>query len=303
MFVNELNQLWNGLAAIGASSQTFPAPSVHGWHNTNVLVALSGSGGSVQATISRVFGETNTTAAALASYLLSTEGTNTVRFHTVGALGKRSPTRLTDVLIDKTAPTITGGVDRPPDRGRWYRSPVTLSFLCSDQLSGITSCPSDVVLATSGADQSATGLTTDGADNIAGLTITNINIDLSGPTIRATANRPILRHVGAKVSFGSERERYNVSRLVPVVISGAITDRLSGVNPSTAFCSVHDEYDRIEPNGRIVLDAGGRFSFTLRLESVCARGDENGREYFIRLRSADRAGHSSDKSLKVTVRP
>src|SRR4029079_12255949 len=99
------------------------------------------------------------------TYLVQTQGIYTGSFSAGAPLGFPTPTALIDINIDKTPPTITGSLDRPPDSNGWYASNVTARFVCSDALSGIASCPPSVVLSTEGANQSVTGTTMDRAGN------------------------------------------------------------------------------------------------------------------------------------------
>ena len=41
--------------------------------------------------------------------------------------------------------------------------------------------------------------------------------------------------------------------MIPVTVSGTITDNLSGVNPSSAAFAVHDEYGLVQPSGPVTL--------------------------------------------------
>jgi len=56
-------------------------------------------------------------------------------------------------------------------------------------------------------------------------------------------------------------------RLVPVTLSGTITDTGSGVNASTAEYAVHDQYGEVQPFGTITLDPAGNYSFTILLRA------------------------------------
>ena len=304
MFANYLNDLWKNLAdmRINLSSKLIPAPSSYGWNNTDVRVFLSASGPGpiVRAINSRIWrgnGDPNPGSTDNTVYDVQAEGTRTVSFSAVGPLGFRTLTELIDIKIDKTPPTITGSLDRPPDRNGWYASDVTASFVCADPLSnpqaaadtvsGIASCPADVVLSMEGANQSVTGQTIDRASNTGSTTITNINIDKRGPVIRGTANTTSLWPPNGKV--------------VPVIISGTITDALSGVDLSTVKYSVTDDYNRIEPKGAIVLSSTGEFSLNLQLEARRQGNDRNGRVYSVCLKAKDLAGHASQAVLRITV--
>jgi hypothetical protein len=92
------------------------------------------------------------------------------------------------VSIDKSAPTISGALDRAANGNGWYRLPVTVTFSCADQalLSGIASCPAPVTLA-QGADQSVTGTAVDAADNSASATVEGIDVDTTAPQLSGHA--------------------------------------------------------------------------------------------------------------------
>jgi hypothetical protein len=87
------------------------------------------------------------------------------------------------VKLDKTAPTISGAATTSPNANGWYNGPVTVHFTCADALSGIATCPADVVLSTDGTNQSASGTAEDKAGNTASVTVSGINIDGTQPTI------------------------------------------------------------------------------------------------------------------------
>ncbi len=72
-------------------------------------------------------------------------------------------------------------------------------------------------------------------------------------------------------------------KLVPVTISGTITDAGSGVAPSTATFEVKDEYGLIQPSGQITtLDAkNGSYAFRIQLQASRKDNDADGRKYTI----------------------
>lgn len=90
-------------------------------------------------------------------------------------------------------------------------------------------------------------------------------------------------------------------RLVPVTISGTITDAGSGVNAATGAYSVKDEYGEIHPMGAISLGPGGTYSFVILLRASRRGSDLNGRSYKITVRAKDNAGNVGSKTALVTV--
>ena len=90
-------------------------------------------------------------------------------------------------------------------------------------------------------------------------------------------------------------------RLVPVTLSGTITDVGSGVNVSTAEYAVQDEYGEVQPFGKVTLDSAGNYSFTILLRSGRRGNDRNGRQYTIRVSAKDNAGNRGVQWAQVTV--
>jgi hypothetical protein len=89
--------------------------------------------------------------------------------------------------------------------------------------------------------------------------------------------------------------------MLPVTVSGAITDACSGVNASTAVYSVTDEYGEVQPSGPVTLGAGGSYSFAIPLQASRSGTDKNGRTYTITVSAKDNAGNLGSASTVVTV--
>jgi hypothetical protein len=91
-------------------------------------------------------------------------------------------------------------------------------------------------------------------------------------------------------------------KMVPVTISGTIKDTESGVNTSTAAYAVTDEYGLIQPSGHFtILDASGRYSFTIQLQASRNGNDRDGRQYIITVSAQDKAGNKGSAATGVTV--
>jgi hypothetical protein len=90
-------------------------------------------------------------------------------------------------------------------------------------------------------------------------------------------------------------------RMVPVVISGTITDAGSGVDPRTAIYEVQDEYGRVAPRGPVSLSAEGGYAFTVLLQASRRKYDSDGRQYTITVRAEDRSGNDASANVVVTV--
>lgn len=153
-----------------------PAANGAGWSKADTTVhfdAIDDVGGSTvdPATVTpdtTVTGETSgVTIAGQAADLAGNVGTDSVV-----------------VRLDKTAPTVTASVRTAPAKvNGWYPGPVTVGFACTDDRSGMATCPADVVLSANGAGQTATGTGTDVAGNSADATLTGIDIDAGKPAV------------------------------------------------------------------------------------------------------------------------
>ena len=100
------------------------------------------------------------------------------------------------VKIDKTAPTIIAAATSAADGNNgWYRSNVTVQFICNDALSGIDTCPANQTLSSDGASVSSTARTVfDNAGNVsASSNEVSVKIDKTAPTITPILPDPILR--------------------------------------------------------------------------------------------------------------
>src|SRR5216684_3210987 len=145
----------NPLAISGIVS---PLPNVNGWNNTNVTVSYSCSGG--VAPIQCPGPQT-----------VATEGANQLVAATAtDAIGEQATVSVT-VSIDKTNPIINATVSPAPVNGV-VTAPATVTFTCSDALSGIASCPAPINVNTPGANQTFSGTATDRAGNSATASIT-----------------------------------------------------------------------------------------------------------------------------------
>ena len=97
--------------------------------------------------------------------------------------GNSNSASVSGIKIDRTAPIINGGPTSVANGAGWYKDPVTVAFACTDNLSGVASCPTAQVLRTDGANQTVTSATaSDNAGNEApGKAVGGINLDGTAP--------------------------------------------------------------------------------------------------------------------------
>ncbi|MDQ4132260.1 MAG: PxKF domain-containing protein [Actinomycetota bacterium] len=156
-----------------------PVANDNGWNNTNVKVTFvckDDGGSGIKSCTGPV--------------TVETEGKNQPVNGTAVDNAGNTATDPATVSIDKTAPAITAAADRDANAAGWYKDDVTVSFTCSDALSGIVAGAAGCTPAktlSQGADQSANGTATDAAGNTASATKTDINIDKTVPTLTGAA--------------------------------------------------------------------------------------------------------------------
>src|SRR5207248_1264167 len=114
---------------------------------------------------------------------------------------------------DATPPTITFVGRTPANPFGWNNGDVTLTWSCSDALSGAPASVTRTVT-TEGANQSSTATCTDAAGNSASDTQTGISIDKTAPSLTCSASPASLWPPNHK--------------LVDVSVAVSLTDSLSG---------------------------------------------------------------------------
>ncbi|MFC4065322.1 Neogenin [Actinoplanes subglobosus] len=139
----------------------------------------------------------------------------------VDKAGNTTTTSVT-VNVDKTAPSITAGIDATPNSAGWYRTAPTVTFACTDATSGLVSCPEARTVTADGVDQVVTGSTTDKAGNTATTSVT-VNVDKTAPKITAAL-------VGTPNSAGWHR--------TPPTVKFTCTDTGSGIADCPADATV-----------------------------------------------------------------
>jgi PKD repeat protein len=202
-----------------------PLANANGWNNSNVTLTLTavdepGGTGVKQITYSASGAQSiaSTVAnSASTSLTISTEGITTITFFGTDNAANIEAAKTVTIKLDKTPPQITDSRTPPANQYGWNNSNVTVSFACSDSLSGLApgSGPIDAVVSAEGANQSVTGACQDVAGNSASATVSGINVDKTPPTI--TGSR-----APAANSFGWNN--------TDVTVSFACADFLSGVD-------------------------------------------------------------------------
>jgi len=147
-----------------ATASISPPPNAAGWSNSDVTVSFTCSD------------TTSGVALCPAPITVRTEGANQVVSAIATDLADNTTTASVIVNVDKTPPIVAGTIDPPPDAAGWNSSSVTVTFTCSDALSGVASCSSPVAVTTEGANQVITGRAVDAAGNAV---TTSVDVNIS----------------------------------------------------------------------------------------------------------------------------
>jgi hypothetical protein len=210
------------------TTATVAPPASGGWHRGDVDVTLTANdepGGSGVKQI--VFDATGAGALAEATVpgstamvTISAEGITTLRFSAEDNAGNTEVRHNLLLRIDRTPPVIAAAAAPAPNAAGWNNTDVTVTFTCTDSLSGIAHCPGPLTLSADGANQSASGTASDVAGNTSSTSVTGIDIDRTPPT----------------VTYAGNAGTYTVDQNVDIVCTAA--DNLSGI-ASTTCSDVH----------------------------------------------------------------
>jgi hypothetical protein len=257
-FVSYLNDLWAQQLKVIPTWNPSTPPTSSGWNNADVTVYnMWGAGDNITSVVYSVFGPPRSlTIGSLtlkstmpfpvvdrkmetspATYTVTGEGKHVISFYAVGSSGNASDRGYIDIWIDKTAPVIDGRLNSSANAAGWYNADVSAGFTYRDvkpapasdnipysDIDPKQSTPS-VTLSTEGANQTITGVATDGAGNVSTRPFMGINLDKTSPAIRYSGNS------------GS----YTIDQSIN--INCAASDNLSGVLTHNCQNIVGDAYN------------------------------------------------------------
>jgi hypothetical protein len=185
--------------------------------------------------------------------------------HVSDKAGNQQAASVSGIRIDRTRPEIGGASESAPNEAGWYHKAVTVKFTCTDNLSGVATCPDDRPLTENGAGQSVTsGAAEDNAGNRAeGTTVRGINIDSQPPA--TTADNQCTKANG-----------WCTGSTATVVLTAADQEELSGVKEIRY--SVNGGAEEVAPGARTVvtvpLDGSGEAS--VKYHAVDVAGNVEG---------------------------
>ena len=196
-----------------------PAPNAAGWNSTNVTVTFTCNDA------------TSGVASCPAAQTVTTEGSTTVSGTATDNAGNTASTSLI-VQIDKTPPTITASASLAANSDGWNNANVTVTFTCTDSLSGVATCPSPATVSSEAANQVISGTAVDVAGNTASASAT-ISLDKTPPTVSITSPADGSTSTAPSISVTG-----NVSDALSGVASVACNGIAATIQSGTFTCSV-----------------------------------------------------------------
>ena len=133
--------------------------------------------------------------------------------------------------VDNDPPVITATVTPAANTVGWHNEDVTVTFECSDVISGIASCPEPITTTSEGAGQEIQGTATDLAGNTATASVT-IHIDKTPPQL--TIDGPL---DGLLINVDNPSIFLSFNDLISAVDPASIQISLDGA-PLTGACTV-----------------------------------------------------------------
>jgi hypothetical protein len=230
-----------------------PGPNAAGWNKTPVTVAFFCSD------------PTSGIAICPQTQTLSSDGQNQAISGTATDTAGNTATASVTVSLDQTPPTITATVSPAPNAAGWNNADATVTFTCTDSVSGVATCPPPQAVSTEGVNEVVSGTAFDKAGNLSSASA-NIKLDKTPPQVSI-----------ASPSNGSTISLTTVS----IGLNGNDGDDLSGVSQVTC-------------NGSPAALSGSHFTCTVLL----AQGPNS-----ISVQATDAAGNSSSSPLSLTYAP
>jgi hypothetical protein len=166
----------------------------NGWYSTPVTVTLIATdidgAADIGATSYSIDG--GSVQSYTAPFGVYSDGAHTIQFSSVDKAGNLEVAKTLTFKIDQTPPHIIGLRSPDPNAYDWNNSTVTITFQCSDAVSGLAtgSPPPPTTVTTEGTRQSVKGTCTDLAGNSISLMVGDINIDTTPPVLNAVIVPP-----------------------------------------------------------------------------------------------------------------
>jgi Chitobiase/beta-hexosaminidase C-terminal domain/Bacterial Ig-like domain (group 2)/Glucodextranase, domain B len=177
--------VYSGTDLFEITNPVITATPAGGAYNTTQSVTLQGpTGTTIRYTTN---GSTPTSSSPIYTNPITVSTSQTLRAKTFQGTWIDNYEVLESYVIDSTLPVIVPTYSPPPNATSWNDTPVTVTFTCSDALSGVAVCPDAITFAADASNQAFTVTARDQAGNVASLTGA-ANVDRTPPLL--TINSP-----------------------------------------------------------------------------------------------------------------
>lgn len=225
---------------------------------------------------------------AIASYLLSAEGLQTLNYYATDFAGVTEASRSVTLGIDKTPPTTSYSTSSNANSNGWFNNSVTVNFSAIDNLSGVDFLTINGSNFTGSIASSIIGegiatliySATDKAGLAESQKSTVIRVDKTAPAVTLSTSPATL--------VASSK-----SKLVPVIINGSASDSLSGI--ASVQITITDEY------GSYSMTVP-TFGSSVMLDTRKIRNDADGRLYTVQATATDVAGNQQTSVYNLWVK-
>ena len=187
------------------------------WHVSTVTVSLSAVDALSGVAVISYKLDNNVFLSYTSAFETAAEGPHTVKFYGKDRLGNTGTEKSAAFKIDRTAPAIVPERSPAANVHGWNNTGVTVSFTCSDAVSGVQFCPAEAVFSVEGFGQAVSGTVRDYADHASSAAVGGINIDKTQPASSLSVSGEL---------WESGSDKYLTPRSA---IALAATDGLSGV--------------------------------------------------------------------------
>jgi hypothetical protein len=234
------------------------SPDANGWYNHDVTVTFS-----CDDSLSGV-------ATCGPTATLGEGAGQTVTGTAVDSAGNSTGFTVSNLNIDETKPTLTGAPTTGPVAGGWYAGDVTITWTCTDDLSGVVATPADSVVTGEGDDLSATATCTDKAGNATTTTVDGIKIDRTPPSTQAIVPQPLpsgwyagavqVTLTGVDAGSGVATTYYAVDGGAPQAYAGPFAFGTGGTHTLT--------YWSVDNAGNVEDNTAPGHSITIKVDNV-----------------------------------
>jgi hypothetical protein len=281
------------------TTATVSGPSgSNGWYRGNVVVTLSATDPDSPVAATYFTVDAGSKQTYTAPFTISGDAVHHVSFYSVDPAGNQENIKLLTVDIDSTPPVTTANTLGPLAPNGWYKSPVTVNLVATDNRSGVAATSYSLDGGTTWINGNSTSFSADGiysvgyrstdvAGNVEATKSVALKIDQKSPVISG------MPAAGCTLSPPNQK--------LVIVATVTASDALSGLAPgsfSVTGTSNEPANDSKSPDIVITPNGTGGYVVQLRADRL---GSGNGRIYTLTATANDLAGNTATVTASCAV--